>query len=282
MPYQRTMGGDNPGLFVFVLDQSGSMGDPWPKGPQQRKADALADVINNTLAEICDRCVRGEGQVSDRCHMAIVGYEGSSFHNAWGATLNGKDVVLVSEVSANPEEVRTMRVQVPDGRGGLVETDEQVPVWVRPRVGGGTPMKMALGRAQTLVNDWVSQHPAAFPPVVVHVTDGESTDGDPSAEAASIRNIQTSDGNVLLVNIHIPSTAPNSVSFPAGVGDLPGGDQYARMLFEMSSEIPGELLPLAQKAGLNARQGSKLMILNADATDVIRLIQFATVGTLNR
>jgi hypothetical protein len=39
----------------------------------------------------------------------------------------------------------------------------------------------ALGQAQTVVQSWLSQHPDCFPPVVIHITDGESTDGDPTA-----------------------------------------------------------------------------------------------------
>lgn len=281
MPYSRPMGGDNPSLFVFVLDQSRSMGDPWPQQQQLKKADALADVLNNTLSEISARCVKDEGKVSNRCHIAILGYEGRNVRSVWSGTLAGKDVVPIAEVSENPAEMKKTTVRVLDGRGGLVEQEQDVPVWVVPTTGGGTPMKKALAKAHELVQQWLPGHPNAFPPIVIHVTDGESTDGDPSAEAQAIRNLSTSDGNVVLVNIHIPSKAPIQVTFPSDEGELPSGDPAARLLYSMSSVIPAELLAIAQKEGLNAKANSRMMALNADAISVIKLIQFATVGTLD-
>jgi len=60
----------------------------------------------------------------------------------------------------------------------------------------------------------VAQHPKSFPPVVINITDGESTDGDPYPASAAIRELETEDGNVLLLNLHLSSCRAPQVFFP--------------------------------------------------------------------
>lgn len=67
---------------------------------------------------------------------------------------------------------------MPDGAGVLVQTTVQFPVWMDPVANGGTPMTRALGYADDLVARWVDEHPGGFPPIVLNLTDGESTDGE--------------------------------------------------------------------------------------------------------
>ena len=74
----------------------------------------------------------------------------------------------------------------PDGAGGLVDKMVKFPIWFDPRAYGGTPMKEAFQKAQLILKSWLEQHPNCFPPVVIHITDGMSTDGDPSPEMNSI------------------------------------------------------------------------------------------------
>ncbi len=53
---------------------------------------------------------------------------------------------------------------------------------------------------------WADAHSSSYPPTIIHVTDGASTDGDPSAVAAALRQMSTSDGECLLFNLHISTT----------------------------------------------------------------------------
>ncbi len=53
MAYSAEISRSNPTCFVFVLDQSGSMGDVFGGGETNlRKADFLADVANRTLHDL--------------------------------------------------------------------------------------------------------------------------------------------------------------------------------------------------------------------------------------
>ena len=65
----------------------------------------------------------------------------------------------------------------------------------------------ALYRAYDIVDKWIQEHKRSFPPVVIHISDGESQDGDPLQYAESLRSLATEDGNVLLFNCHLSETA---------------------------------------------------------------------------
>lgn len=89
------MSADSPGLIVFVLDQSGSMSVDWPVSqlPQPvSKAEAVADILNSAIREIGARSVKGN-DISPRCDMVLIGYEGNNVCTQWGSALSDKDIV---------------------------------------------------------------------------------------------------------------------------------------------------------------------------------------------
>ena len=49
----------NPTCFLFLVDQSGSMGKPWGKELNRTKAEGVADVLNRLIYTLIDRCSRG-------------------------------------------------------------------------------------------------------------------------------------------------------------------------------------------------------------------------------
>jgi len=57
MPYQAEISRANPTSFLFLIDQSGSMEDPWAGSDGgQSKADALATLINRLFTELVVKC----------------------------------------------------------------------------------------------------------------------------------------------------------------------------------------------------------------------------------
>jgi hypothetical protein len=75
-----------------------------------------------------------------------------------------------------------------DGAGGILEQKIRMPVRFDPTAEGGTPNGIA--QAQSLVQRWLEQHPDCFPPVVIHITDGESTDGAPTSAMKSLTGLR--------------------------------------------------------------------------------------------
>jgi hypothetical protein len=124
------------------------------------------------------------------------------------------------------------------------------------------------------MSGWVSSHPYSFPPVVINITDGEATDGDPAVEAEALRSLATQDGNLLLFNCHISGTSHESILFADHEEGLP--DQFAKLLFTMSSVLPEGIRESASREGFKISEKSRGFAFNAD---LVELIRFLDIGT---
>jgi len=162
--------------------------------------------------------------------------------------------------------------EVDDGDGGTIT--KRTYVWYDPVARGGTPMMQGLYHCYQIANQWISAHPDSFPPIVIHFTDGEATDGEPEPAAETLRSLATSDGNVLVFNCHLSDKDVPGVLFPSSEYELP--DEYALTLFRMSSLLPEKCLSTARAKGFNVQPGARGMVLNADSTTLIQLIQIGT------
>jgi hypothetical protein len=138
-------------------------------------------------------------------------------------------------------------------------------------------MCAALTRGAEELAAWCDAHPNCYPPTVLHVTDGESTDGDPENAANAIRQFHTHDGNVLLLNLHVSSHAGTPIRFPSVEAGLP--DRYAQMLFRMSSVLPEHLVRAVNERGNIATANSRGYIFNADAAEIVDFFDIGTRAT---
>src|SRR5215471_7459969 len=272
MAYQADISRSNPGCFLFLLDQSGSMSDGFSGGAGHNKADELATIINRLLASLVIRCSKDEG-VRDYFDVGVIGY-GSSVKRALTIASEDNPIVPISRLANEPLRVEDRVQKVPDGAGGLVEQTVKFPIWVDPHANGGTPMTEALSQGRQALSTWVQQHSSAFPPVVFNITDGEATDGDPCHAAQALQSLATDDGEALLFNVHLSDRRAPSVEFPASDETLP--DSFARRLFSMSSTLPPHLQSAARQEGYAVEDGTRGFVFNADAAAVI---QFLDIGT---
>jgi hypothetical protein len=135
-------------------------------------------------------------------------------------------------------------------------------------------MSAAIDLAGSIVAPWVADHQDSFPPIVVNITDGAATDGDPREWATRIRGLSTEDGNVLFFNINLSALGDQPLYFPASPERLT--DQYAQTLFEMSSELPQFMSGMAAQQGLPISEGARGFVFNADMVAVITFLQIGT------
>jgi hypothetical protein len=135
-------------------------------------------------------------------------------------------------------------------------------------------MCAALRRARSILEPWVLEHPDSFPPIIINITDGESTDGDPSTEAFSLRSLSTRDGNALFFNVHISSRAGSPIELPSDASALP--DDYAKTLFHASSVLAPAMISQARLEGMPVTDQSRGFVYNAAIENVI---QFLVIGT---
>lgn len=249
------------------------MSDPFGSGEAGKtKAQGVADALNRLLQELSIKCAKEEG-VRDYFHIAVIGY-GAQVGPAFGGALNGREFVPISEVANSPARIEERMKKEDDGAGGLIERSVKFPIWFEAKAAGGTPMTAALTRAKSLVESWIAQYPGSYPPIVIHLTDGESTDGDPSGVAEAIKMQVTADGSVLLFNMHLSSNGGSPIKFPDSDSALP--NDYARMLFRMSSYLPRHMQDLVAAEGQSASDGTKGFVYNAELADVVGFLDIGT------
>lgn len=238
------------------------------------KAQFLADAVNKALQNVIIECTKDIDDVRDYFSIALIVY-GDRLGSALSDMFAGRDYIPVSELAEKPVRVEERTQKLPDGVGGVVELPVRFPLWFEPSAAGGTPMCAALERAHQVLSRWVVEHPQGFPPVVLHFTDGESTDGDPRALAANLRDLKTSDGNVLLLTCHISSKGADMVAFPISEAELPP-DPNARILYEMSSVLPDTMVQIARDRGHGIEQGARGFIFNGG---IEQIVTFLDIGT---
>jgi hypothetical protein len=257
----------HPGCIAILVDQSGSMDEPFAGG-SQTKAEALAEAVNRLLRNLVLQCQRGE-EIRDYYQLALVGY-GNTVGTAWAGALKGQNLVPITQVADFPLRLESDRFPgEPE-----VSLDIPIPIWLEPNAGGGTPMTQAIDLAGAIVVDWANANFDSFPPIVINISDGAATDGDPRSIAASLRDIHTRDGNLLFFNVNLSSSAATPVQYPSSPQGLP--DSYARTLFEMSSELTPYMLAVARGMGFEVGDGAHGFVLNADGS---ALSDFLNVGT---
>jgi hypothetical protein len=271
MPYSAEISRANPSCFIFLIDQSGSMEDPIGSSTK-RKSDSVADAINRLLQNLIIKCARGDG-VRDFYEVAVIGY-GASVGSAFSGPLAGRELVRLSELANHPARIEERVRMVDDGAGGLMEQKIKFPIWFEPTAGGATPMGQALRLAHQWLMQWVKDRPNSFPPIVINITDGEATDTGPAPQAEDIAALETKDGPALLLNCHISDREAEAVIFPDSDENLM--DDFARLLFQVSSVLPPSLRELARSEGFRLGPDSRGFAFNAD---LVELIRFLDIGT---
>jgi hypothetical protein len=278
VPYSQEISRQNKGCFLFLLDQSFSMEEPLGRS-NNRKCDELVTAINGWLQNMAIRASGDQG-IKDWLDVGVLGYRTDAaatpiIEPALQGPLAGRTLVSINDIGNHPARIDNKKQLFPDEETGkMIEIPCETPVWVDAKAEGGTPMCHALYRTYEILQEWIGRHPNSFPPIAVHITDGESQDGDPLPYAESVRRLSTSDGNVLLLNCHLSMTAADPFMFPASEERLP--DELAKVLFRMSSVLPEPFVRHASQEGLQWQSGARGMAFNAD---MVCLIQFLNMGT---
>ena len=271
MSYEAQISRSSPTAFLFVVDQSGSMSDTMASG--KSKAEFVSDALNRTIMDFVIRCRKADG-VRDYFDVGVLGYGGNGVSNGFSGALGTTVLNPISAIEQNPVRVEDRKKKMDDGAGGILETSIKFPVWFEPKASGGTPMREALTRAAEELVAWCDAHPASYPPTVLHVTDGESTDGDPEEIATHLTQIRTNDGESLMFNIHVSSLGADPIRFPSSTSGLP--DNYAKLLFRMSSQLPEHLIRLAREKGNAVEVESRGLMFNAEAPEIVAFLEIGT------
>src|SRR5262249_60471406 len=96
----------------------------------------------------------------------------------------------------------------------------------------------------------------------------------PDPLAARLKQLSSSDGNVLFFTLHASAAAGERIEFPDDERALPA--PFARLLFRMSSRLPEAMWPAAHEKGLHPNANTRGMVFNGDDDSVIRSLDIGT------
>lgn len=230
----------HPTAFVVLIDRSGSMTERvFFGGGEMTKAKAVSQVTNSFIDELLHRA-RREGGIRDYYDIAVLGYSGDGVSSLISPDGEFTTPSRLTAMTVRRENVSRKRV-LPSGRSVLAVTGQNV--WITEKAVGSTPMCEALAGGLALVESWcaMKRNANSYPPTVINITDGESSDCDPLLVSDFARKIcltGTSDGHTLLMNIHLSGAGDDrAMIFPSSPGELPDR-RYARLLWDISSDMP--------------------------------------------
>ncbi len=219
MPNEKKISRQNPGLITMCLDDSGSMSANLD-GTSDAKCRWVERYFGIILKELLARSteVKGDGVVvKPRYHVHVVNYGSSA--QVWG----GGEMDIERAVEKYTQAGNSL------GLGGhLGGTD------------AAAAMQTTLAHLQSAVVD--ERFRDSFPPMLFHLTDGMSHT-DAQAIVEQIKQLATSDGNVLVVNAFIGTQTSliykGPEDFPGYVEASEAGPSADNIrLFNMSSEAP--------------------------------------------
>ena len=259
-----------PGLLIILLDQSGSMMEPYEGGKNRTEFASL--VVNKVIDNIIQKNFDGDAP-KNRCFISVIGY-GNGVKELCSGWLKDLDEA--------PIRYEVLKKKTPDGTGGLVDVEVKQPVWVEPITRNeATNMLGAFEMAKDLANQWINDNPEFPAPVIINISDGvpyyDSRDPrtcmrETTALAQEIMNMSNADGNVLIFNAQIDSVP--TVKYPTSKSELT--DEAGQFLFDITSVMPDSYKSAASKNELPVKDGSKLCVFGADGVDLIQLIDFGS------
>jgi len=271
MNYRAEINRASPTAILMVMDQSTSMNQRLQGG--QSKAAFLSDVLNKTLYTIITNCSKADG-VRDYFHVGVVAYSGENARNGFQGALNDEALHAISRLAEAPLRVETRTKKVVVENDEVVEQSVRFPIWFEPRSQGKTVMCAGLNAAISILEQWCREHPSAFPPTVLHVTDGHPSDGNPEPIADRLKSLATNDGGCLLFNLHLDVGAGEPLVFPNDERVIK--DRFGKALFRMSSLLPPHAIEAAAGKGYDVRPGARGFVYNAGIEAVA---DFFDIGT---
>jgi hypothetical protein len=254
------------GLNVFLLNQSRSMGGAFGDYGVTM-AEAATDAINLYLQKVVQfRLALPEEFKVDDFGVVVLGYGSGEDAEKPILRMDADTTVLDKKRTRYDETTISASKNLPN-----------YPFWVLPVAEGDAPLRRALSSAADVIEDWTAEHRSAARPMVMNVTNGTMTDGDPTGDAERIKRISTSTGHPVLWNCHLASSRSAPILFPRDDDADALTDQF-RTLLRSSSLVPQEKIrDLSMDFPEVSRPvGARTCVMDADFPTLVRLISCAT------
>jgi len=241
----------NPGYIIFVLDQSCSMGQPYCNG--QSLSEFASLFINRTINELINSNMNGE-HVYDRIFISIIGYGANN-----DLYIDEIRSDYLSEFADTPLRIEKIKKKVSDGGGGLVEIEEQMPIFIDPTYNKRNVTNSGKGMEYciNLINQFQRKHIGSTP-IINHITGGYPID----FENFILHSRNIKDKNRIVINTLLSQNSLNE--FPNILDTLESGFQES-IFYESSSYIPKNSKNSFNKFGFNIKKNAKLVTTNINS-----------------
>jgi hypothetical protein len=236
----------NPAFIIYLIDASYSMNDAC-------NGTTKIDIVNNALKEAIKDMIRRsmrDGVVQRRYKVAILAYS-------------------------------TMVVDVLNGVCDLPDLVKRGQPVIH--AGGETDTTLGFLAVETLLKQHLADFQNGPAPLVCHLTDALITASDPTAVVQRIQRMGVHDGPVLVENVYVADKMLRGSARDwhqwSGV-NKPSQliNDYARLLFHLSSPVPETYLHNINNYGYNLQQGTTLFFPGGH-TDLVRLAFAASTAT---
>lgn len=273
--YSTLWSSATPGLIIFLIDQSASMREEF--FGDKNKAEFTASVINETINDLILQCSSGN-IVKDRLFVSLIGYGGKG-----GVSVDDVRSGYIGAFADNPLRFEKIKKNIPDGEGGFIEIEEEMPIFIEPTCpeNGLTPMAEAFEFARQLVAAWMDKKPNNPAPVIINISDGFPFTGkddeeedirNTTSKVFEIMSMQMNDGNPLIFNVHLG--IGQECRFEESSLELP--DENAKFLFSISSKVPRAYKEVGRRYDFDIKPNSRGFISNASADSFIKFISFGS------
>ena len=279
--YQNYYTRANPGLIVFLINQSKSMEAPWGEG--KTLAEQATDSISLIISELGMRFTCGSW-IKECANIVIIGHGGKN--NSMEAELlrSGSISQLVTDDTIPVKQFKQM---ISDHAGGTIQIEYDMKQFVTPKSIGRGQMANAFQLASRLVNEWLTRAKETVDedgnpitrddsldpvPLIINISDGEPIDCEEDVRkyANEIMNINCPDGNPLIFNIHFSAYGGKEICMPMTDSILPPNDKMSKLLFDISSALPESMVEAAKCSGFpDAEAGVKTFMSNVHQVENI-------------
>ena len=250
-PYTQPATTLTPALVIYLVDTSDSMNEPCGS---TTKIDLVNAALRESVRHMIRRSMR-DGVPQPQYQVAMITY-------------NTHVVDVLNGIQSLPE---------------LVENG--VP---RLHAQGETDTLAAFSAAEKLLQSYLdalakSSSPRCPAPLVCHLTDAHFNTDDPSSIVKRIRNMQVSDGSVLVENVYIADDMLHQEvedwsDWKGVMRDAELRNENAKRLFYMSSALPEIYRQNINNYGYHLQKGAALFFPGLHR-ELVKLAFAVSAGT---
>lgn len=155
----------HPGLFIFTVEQSMDMKVNYSQS--RKKSEFASDLVNGSIIKIININYNGT-RIKNRCYIIVLGY---------ASQVNVLCEGWLSNLCESTKRIEQVVHKLSDGDGGLLDFEEQKPVWIDSETcETKADLSILTTEVQKIVNSWRKDNFTV--PIMINLTAGNHSGKD--------------------------------------------------------------------------------------------------------